>query len=403
MTATETPVQAARPLPPVPEAAWSAAGSPRRTWAFRAVLLCVLGLQAALSLRLERTASPDEALWLSAGHAQVDGAAVGAAALAALADDAFGLTGARLLSLCFMLGATSLLYALTRRLFSERVAIGAAALFAVTQSAIVLGGLATHDPVAVFLLALAAWAVVRTDRAPLAAVLFAAPAAVLAVGVEHASALYLPTLVLLAAMVSWRHHGRLSVLRAVLLTVALAGPLAAGLYGAGFAPQPPVESAWEPAWWSAPVVATACGGALAYALRARMNEWPPALRFGDPGRTWRVLLGVLLCGTALIAPVCQLQPGAGLLFAAPMAGIGLTRLTGAHFRHPQMACLLWVVLLCLGMVRSAERFSSWPDASGRDEVVREQAPKSNAAFRSPGAVPNGSGDGRGAYRIWVNR
>ena len=39
--------------------------------------------------------------------------------LAAAIDSAFGLSGARALSLAFMLGATILLYALTRALFGE--------------------------------------------------------------------------------------------------------------------------------------------------------------------------------------------------------------------------------------------------------------------------------------------
>ena len=50
--------------------------------------------------------------------------------LGALADSAGGLTGARLLSLAFMLGSTLLLWDLTRRLFGRRAAFFAAALFA---------------------------------------------------------------------------------------------------------------------------------------------------------------------------------------------------------------------------------------------------------------------------------
>src|SRR5688572_31828216 len=57
----------------------------------------------------------------------------------------------------------------------------------VVQSTVVLGNLATYDAPAVFLLALSAWVVVRTDRMNALAVLLAAPPAALAFGVKYAS------------------------------------------------------------------------------------------------------------------------------------------------------------------------------------------------------------------------
>jgi hypothetical protein len=104
-----------------------------------------------------------------------------------------------------------------------------------------------------------------------------------------------------------------------------------------------------------------------------MNESPRARASGVPGRAWRVSLGLVLCGTALLAPAYQClftthdvalstHLGFGLLFAAPMAGVGLTRLVGAHVRHPQLACGLWVLTLCLGAAQSAERFASWTES-----------------------------------------
>ena len=51
---------------------------------------------------------------------------------------------------------------------------------------------------------------------------------------------------------------------------------------------------------------------------------------------WRLAIGLLLCGTALLAPAYQMHLhtgvslhkhiGYGSLFAAPMAGVGLSRL-----------------------------------------------------------------------------
>ena len=159
------PAEPAYRIPESPEVGWDMAASRRRTWVSRAVLLFVLAIQAVLSLRLSNTAFQDEALYLSAGHAEVahllhgtplpmDYAAYFSGSpqlypvLAAVVDERFGLAGARALSLLFMLGTTALLYALTRRMFNERAALAGAALFAVLQSTVVLGNYATYDAAA---------------------------------------------------------------------------------------------------------------------------------------------------------------------------------------------------------------------------------------------------------------
>ena len=112
-------------------------------------MLLVLAVQAALSLRLVRadTAFDDEAMALWAGHLEwahwlhgtpipafptfFSGAPVIYPPLGALADSAGGLPAARILSLLLMLGATALLWGTTRRLYGQRAALFAAALFAV--------------------------------------------------------------------------------------------------------------------------------------------------------------------------------------------------------------------------------------------------------------------------------
>lgn len=170
------------------------------------------------------TAFQDEALYIASGHYELNNLLHGTKlpvdfagyfsghpklypVLAAAVDSYFGLTGVRVLSLLFMLAATGLLYAVTRRLFNLRAALGAAALFSVLQSTTVLGNFATYDAAAIFLLALSMYAVVRTDRMRSAAVLLAAPPAALAFAVKYASGLYLPTLVLLAVVTAHRHRG----------------------------------------------------------------------------------------------------------------------------------------------------------------------------------------------------
>ncbi|MFI7388074.1 ArnT family glycosyltransferase [Streptomyces sp. NPDC049813] len=414
--APEAPAGPGYEIPEMPEAAWVMAASGRRVWLGRGVLLVIMTIQAALSLRLTNTAFQDEALYLAAGHAELshllhgtplpkDYAAYFSGSpqlypvLAALVDGVYGLAGARLMSLVLMLCTTGLLYAITRRLFNERTALGAAGLFAVVQSTVVMGHYATYDAMALFLLACATWIVVRTDRLPAVAVLLAAPVAVLAVGVKYASALYLMTIVGLALLTAWPRRGAGSaILRAVLLVVGIGVLLAAGAYrtdlldgvrqtttdrvhgsdGAGRLLEQSAE-------WGGLMFITAVGGAVSYVCRSRMNESPLARRLGDPGRSWRVLLGLLLCGTAVLAPAYQIHLatvvslykhiGFGLFFAAPMAGVGLTRLVGAHFRYPQLGIMVWSAVLCLGIQQAEWRFGLWPDST---RMIRTISPYVNS-------------------------
>ena len=142
-------------------------------------------LQAVLTLRMSNTAFEDEGLYLYVGHLEIrhflhgaalqgdypsyfSGAPVLYPVLGALADSIGGLAAARALSLLEMLAVTGLIYAMSRRLFNERVALCAAIGFAVTEPALFLGHLATYDATALFLLTLAdlAGGAVRGQRPP---------------------------------------------------------------------------------------------------------------------------------------------------------------------------------------------------------------------------------------------
>ncbi len=178
-------------------------------------LLVVLVVQAALSLRLvwSNTAFQDEGLYLRAGQlewarwlhgtpipdfpAYFSGAPVLYPPVGALADGAGGLAAARILSLCFMLGVTGLLWATTARLYGRRAALLAAGLFATLAGTQFLGAFATYDAMALFLLALAAWLGVRSADGRLfriRMVLLAAAGVILAAAdaVKYATALFTP-------------------------------------------------------------------------------------------------------------------------------------------------------------------------------------------------------------------
>ena len=192
-------------------------------------LLTVLAVQAVLSLRLtwSNTAFQDEALYLRAGHlewarwlhqapipnfpAYFSGAPVIYPPLGALADSVGGLAAARILSLCFMLGVTSLLWATTSRLYGQRAALLAAGLFATLAGTQFLGAFATFDAMALFLLALAAWLGVRSAdcRSWTRTVLLITAGVTLAAAdtVKYATALFTPVVLAVVALVIWRQHG----------------------------------------------------------------------------------------------------------------------------------------------------------------------------------------------------
>jgi Dolichyl-phosphate-mannose-protein mannosyltransferase len=151
---------------------------PRVPWP----LLVILAVQAVLALRLiwSNTAYIDEATYLYAGSQELrhwlSGILVedyqdffsGAPALyppiGAMANAIGGLTGARILSLLFMLGTSSLLYATTARLFGRQAAVLGTALFAALGVTQFLSAFATYDPMALFLLALASYLTVGRDN-----------------------------------------------------------------------------------------------------------------------------------------------------------------------------------------------------------------------------------------------
>ncbi len=226
-------------------------------------LLAILATQAALSARLvpSNTAFQDEGLYLWSGHLELahllhhaqipdfasyfSGAPVIYPVIAALADEGGGLTGARLLSLAFILLTTVLLHGMTRRLFSSRAAaLFAAALFAGTGSAQFLSGFATYDAMALMLLATATWLGVLAAgcRLPAQIALIVIAALVLATAnaTKYASALFDPVVIIVAALAAWRRRGKgagltagLGMAAVTLGVLAVAYRAAGPSYGAG--------------------------------------------------------------------------------------------------------------------------------------------------------------------------
>ena len=386
-------------------------------------LLPVLIVQALLSLRLVRadTAYQDEGLYLWAGHLQwanwlhgtaippfpyyFSGAPVIYPPLGALADHVGGLTAARVLSLVFMLAATTLLWSAARRRYGRRAAFFAAALFAVLGPTLHLGAFATYDALSLFLVALAAWCVLRVgDRGEAPGRMIAAGAALaLANATSYSTVLFdvlVPVLAVLAAFPAM--GGRVALRRVAILLTTVIALLAAGLliggsnYLSGFkrtiltpvahtsSPLSVLSSTW---YWAGILVILAVAGVVFSAVRRE-------------GRAQTWLLAVL-AAAAILGPAEQAwlhtaallneHVGVGAWFAAIAAGYAADRFIAAAPAGREQAftsatCVIALVFpVYLGAVQSWSFATSWPNAKAFIAVLRPLADSQQraAAGRGP--------------------
>src|ERR1022692_1922115 len=374
-------------------------------------LLAVLVVQAVLSLRLVRadTAFQDEALYLWAGHRELahwlhgaplppfpayfSGAPVIYPPVGALADSVGGLAGARVLSLVFMLGATVLLWGTAGRLFGRRAAFFAAALFAVLGPTLHLGAFATYDAMSLFLVALAAWCVVRAgDRGEGTGWMLAAGVGLAVASATAYSAVPFALVVLALALLTAfpEPGGRLAARRCVTVLAVVAVLLTAGLLISGSAYAGGVErttltrvpGAASPltvladSWLWTGVIAAAAVCAVIISWAARQGA----------ARTW--LLAVL-ASAALLGPLDQARlhtatslnkhVGLGAWFAAIAAGYAADKLIAAapagRMRATTCAaCVIALVFpLSLGASQSRAFATSWADAASFTAIFRPLA------------------------------
>jgi hypothetical protein len=364
-------------------------------------LVAVLVVQAALSLRLVRadTAFEDEATYLWAGHlewahllhgtplpqfpAYFSGAPVIYPPIGALADSIGGLTGARVLSLIFMLGATVALWATAGRLFGRRAAFFAAALFAVLGPTLHLGAFATYDAMSICLIALAAWLVVQAGERQDATVwmIAAGVALALADATAYTYAL-LDIVVLLLALVTAfpQPGGKFAASRPVTIlavTVAILTPallIGGSRYIHGVeqttifrtagadSPLTVLGQSWS--WTGIVVIVAVCGAIFSWVTR--------------PGRPQAWLL-TILAGAALLVPTEQAGLGTtaslnkhvdlGVWFAAIAAGYAVDRLIDAaplgNMRAVTSgACVIALSFpVALGAGQSRIFSTSWPNST----------------------------------------
>jgi 4-amino-4-deoxy-L-arabinose transferase-like glycosyltransferase len=374
-------------------------------------LLVVLAVQAALSLRLvwSATAFQDEALYLRAGHlewahwlhqvpiprfpAYFSGAPVIYPPLAAAADSLGGLVAARLLSLCFMLGVTGLLWATTVRLYGRRAALLASGLFATLAGTQFLGAFATFDAMALFLLALAAWLAVRAAApatggwSPSRTALLAAAGLALATAnaVTYPTVLFTPVVLAVAALAARRERPGRAWLAALvtvggswLALAAAAAAIGGRAYWQGVtastlarpAADAPVTTVLRSAyvWTGLILVLAVLGAAIALASRAEAGGKP---------------LPAVLAAAALLAPAGQAvlhttvslhkHVVLGAWFAAIAAGYAMARLSRVDPGRgwaPVMALPIAAATLFGSLGQAAALFRVWPDSAAAVAVLR---------------------------------
>jgi glycosyltransferase involved in cell wall biosynthesis len=299
----------------------------------------ILAVQYLLSARLvhRNTAFVDEATYLSAGHYEIwswshphaadmhlptffSGAPTIYPIIAAWADSIGGLAGARYLSMAFMFIATLAVYASARHLWGRPAGWLAAGLWVTTQGVQYLGSFATYDAMALMLITVAAWIVVRFAGPGRVSnlIYLSAPVMVLADATKYASALYNLVVVALAVFVVAFHHGWRSGVRVaatlaafLVMGVAVALAVAPSSYLAGISSTTLNRAAstatrakvLHTSWSWIGVIAVAAGVALAAVavkgLATRgTGKWT--------GRRWAVV-GIVAVGAAAVwlAPLNQ--------------------------------------------------------------------------------------------------
>jgi hypothetical protein len=270
--------------------------------------------------------------------------------IGAIADSIGGLAGARILSLLFMLTGTSLLWLTARRLYGLRAAFFATALWAFVGESLRLGAFATYDPMALVLLALAAYVGVRAaqseNHGPHWA-MFCAAVLAAANCTKYATGLFAPVVVALivttaltvqpdrkrALRLGGIAGGYLAIFLSILIVIATTGN---GYYSVGIAATTTSrasagQSAIQVIWTAWPVVEIV--GPIAFlglVLCLRLER-------GSPQR----LVTILLALTGVLAPLNQARihtstsltkhADVGAWFMAMAAGYAISALSRGHY------------------------------------------------------------------------
>ncbi|MGH3304583.1 MAG: hypothetical protein ACRDOK_23470, partial [Streptosporangiaceae bacterium] len=293
--------------------------------------------------------------------------------------------------------ATALLYGTTARLFGRRAGLISTAIFVGVGPTSDMSAWATYDPMAIFLLALSSWLVVRAARSRVseAWILLAALVMVLADTAKWAAALWNPVIVallVLTAPTGWA----LAVARGARLlsyAVAIAVPALFLLGGKNYLLQvttsttqrtAATSSALSVLWNAAPLMAAV----LPLALLAVALSWREHIRR-------QTLLCAMLTCALLLAPLVQAHDHTtvslykhvdfGVWFGAIAAGYALSRaalVNAARGWRVGLAAAIFTALLGFGQASGLYGF--WPNSAPLIAAVERNLPVKGAILMENG-------------------
>jgi len=365
-------------------------------------LAAVLAVQAAFSLSLvwSNSAYGDEAqhildgqiLWSHLLHGthlpryHEAGARQIYPLIAAAANSVGGLAAARIVSLCFMLASSVLLYQIGVRLFGRTAALAGVALWAVSEPVLRLA-FATWDPLACLLTITSLRLAVQAGHARRKAGLIAVSALALALaGVTALPFLIYIPVVIAVALLAWLEPMgmRLAIWCAALLTAGSAFLVIAlmtllHLWSnvfrmAGYRSVPiglnGAAQVFKPAWsWDGLIFVAACAGAVTAVIFERPRV--------------RGILVAALAASALPVPLYEVHIGyafaldnqisAGTGIAALAAGYLAARLRPTTWRPPAVWLAAGVLMLypaITGLWYARSAFHSWPDTTRLMAVLK---------------------------------
>jgi hypothetical protein len=327
--------------------------------------------------------------------------------IGALANSVGGLAAARILSLCFMLVASVLLYQTGVRLFGRTAALAGVALWAVSEPVLRLA-FATWDPLACLLVIASLRLSVQAGagRHKTALVAFSALALALAGVTALPFLIYIPV-VIAVTLLAWlsQMRVRLAIWWTLLLTICSAALVLALLTVLQLWPNVVHLAAYRPAithfgfwgtasgraqvarlaWaWDGLIFVVACAGAVAAIASER--------------RKVHGILVAALAAAALPVPLYQMhiasaigldkQMSAGTGMAALAAGYLVGRLRPEFWRRPVAWLAAGVIMLypaVSGLWYARETFRSWPDSAPLIATVKPLATASRPVLMSTAA------------------
>jgi 4-amino-4-deoxy-L-arabinose transferase-like glycosyltransferase len=369
----------------------------------RSGLAAILVLQAALSARLHKTAFQDEALYIYAGHQQIDhvlhgitlfdnynayfsGAPWFYPPIAGLLDSVGGLELVRLFSLACILATTLAAAAVARHLFGDGAALPSALVFALAGPVLFLSHFATFDALSLALLAGATLVAVAPHRRcflPAASIGVLLALAFLA---KYVALLFVPSIIALALLhvsgSGWRLRPRLAaivgIVAGAVVPLAVVAALTSGHFVKGLvfstlarhvAPSSAAQLLEHAARWQAPALAIATAGAIVALARRRP-------------------VGALLLATGLLPVASQTisheltslnkHIAFGIFFLAPLGGLAVSTVLEAGRRRSVVGttfvavALVTLVFAGVGVSTAKALFGDWSDSSGFVDVLRTQ-------------------------------